>query len=876
MDTKYYSDILLSKIPSYIVEDVNYKGFTDFLQYYYNWFNETYNISSVYDSIDIDKNYYDFLSYFKADFLPYIPEEIAADKIKLIKIARDFYKAKGTPDSFKFLFRALYDSYCEVIPTRNFVLKASDGKWLVPKSVKIKSNDPRFFQTKNYKLFGTLSKTFGIIDTVQYSGKYIQIFLSNIERLYFSGEPIKILDFNNAEVSFDGEFLSSKIIGSISSVDINPKFRGQKYKVGDPVSIIGGLNPEIDTPVGATAYISKTTLGAIRDVTVNNGGYGFLISPNTSIDVIYNNQIDNAANCIVSLVDYTSPANTTYFPLDIIETNANVPIGNTIYNFFNSANANTTLANSFFFDTFTTYPITGITVIDGGGGYEIDPTLSFNTNIRSRVNTDISLVTLGILAPITIDNPGIGYTANDSITISGGTGDFAFAKIDTVDSSGRITSVSYHTANSSLYTLGGLGYTQENLPTVSISSLTGSNAVLSVKGILGTGVDYSLVTDKVGQVTQITLSDNGEDYITAPNVSLRVQDIAVSNVSSSFSGNTVIYQGSLQTPTYFSYYDLIELITTNNNLNPTDYTFNLRVYDYSGSLNYNQPLYVYSYDSKDIISNLTIDTSYNSNGYVSGIKTYGDGSAKATAKFLNGLIIGEGMYLNTDGQPSSYSVLQSDIYNNSTYFLSSELSYDSYKETVLNMVHPFGFRLYPKNLIRSKLNLNYNSSNSKIYLSNSNSSIVLSVVKSNTNYSNCFSYSTNSDKFVANSRIFISTNNAMNVYSTITYNDSANSKLYLDSYVQYIYPNVYTGLVSSNTISIQTEEYIEPKYTQESFIFVNDSILTPNNSINKIISIANNILYFQNNFTNQYTDTAVMVGVIKDISSNNSTTYISN
>ena len=139
---------------------------------------------------------------------------------------------------------------------------------------------------------------------------------------------------------------------------------------------------------------------------------------------------------------------------------------------------------------------------------------------------------------------GINYSINDTVSINGGLGDYAFAKIDSVGITGNITAVSYYTTND-LYTLGGMGYTSDNLPTVTVNSGTGSNASLIIPGILGSGVDYNIETDKIGAITKISLLQNGEDYISAPEISLKVQDIIVSNVSTtSLTQNTVIYQGS--------------------------------------------------------------------------------------------------------------------------------------------------------------------------------------------------------------------------------------------------------------------------------------------------------------------------------------------
>ena len=71
---KNYSTILQSKLPAYIVEDPQYSNFISFFQEYYNWFNDTYNVTNFSDKIDIDADYNSFFQYFQADFLPYFPK----------------------------------------------------------------------------------------------------------------------------------------------------------------------------------------------------------------------------------------------------------------------------------------------------------------------------------------------------------------------------------------------------------------------------------------------------------------------------------------------------------------------------------------------------------------------------------------------------------------------------------------------------------------------------------------------------------------------------------------------------------------------------------------------------------------------------------
>jgi hypothetical protein len=108
-----------------------------------------------------------------------------------------------------------------------------------------------------------------------------------------------------------------------------------------------------------------------------------------------------------------------------------------------------------------------------------------------------------------------------------------------------------------LYPLGGMGYTQDNLPTLTITSASGTGASVYVPSVLGKGTNLVPKTDRIGAISTISLTNPGEDYITTPNVSFRVQDILIANVFSSLpTKGTQVYQGtSVQTATYVGYYD---------------------------------------------------------------------------------------------------------------------------------------------------------------------------------------------------------------------------------------------------------------------------------------------------------------------------------
>ena len=183
-----------------------------------------------------------------------------------------------------------------------------------------------------------------------------------------------------------------------------------------------------------------------------------------------------------------------------------------------------------------------VIVDNGGGGITKIPEISaLSTYVTEdsfdEFSVNSSLESLGILGPIQITNGGAGYVVNDKIIFTGGSGNGPYANVASVDASGAITSVDYFIdpeyRTYPKWPLGGMGYKNQFLPSLSIvsSNAQATGASLYVPGILGTGAIFSPVVDRAGSVTTITIQNYGEDYEFKPNVSIRIQDIAVSNVA---------------------------------------------------------------------------------------------------------------------------------------------------------------------------------------------------------------------------------------------------------------------------------------------------------------------------------------------------------
>lgn len=904
--SKNYSILFDHKIPSFIRDDPNYKNFLDFFQAYYDWFHDNYLILDFESRIDIDsyyKNeqssseyervYTQFLEHYKTQFLPGFPNQISADPVKLIKLVKELYKSKGIPDSFKFLFRAVYNSPCEVYPTRNAILKASDGKWLIPKSIKIKSIDSNFLNINNFKVFGEISKTIGIIESSKFNDNYIQIYLSNIDRLFYSGEPIRIKDSENKDVYFlDGEYspykttpnpgsvlLASKIIGSLSSIQISPNKRGAGYLIGDPVVITGGLNPEIQNPIKAQAEISEITEGSIEEVVIIDGGFGYNLDPNTVVQVYHKGQLVTAnVDLYVSSIDGSVTDNVSFFPISTIIENQNVSLDSTNYNFTVSANINSTIESTLeYIQTYPTHPITSVTVNDGGYGFTAIPTLKFISRYTDSNNNYQNFYDLGVLGPIDIISGGQNYSteqSNNIITITGGDGQLAFARISSVGANGNITGVEYYLNPESPYALGGMGYKENNLPIVQVNSDTGNGAILQVSGVFGgQSAKYSLITDRIGQITKIKLTENGEDYISTPNVSLRIQEILVNNVYLT-NPNVLLYQGNSQnTATYKSYIDNIFLFDASGN--PEDYIYRVRTYDYKGTIDINSPIKVVSLIDNQYLTQYNLVSSYTNEtaGYLNGIKTFGDGLAKASAIFLDGLIVDEGRYLNEDGKPSGYNVLEDETYNNYTYFLKTEQDYSKYKDVLKTIVHPIGSQVIAKNLINANNVVWKNKTNSNTIISNTIIGVeyldyTANLVYTSGSSSNTILVAPNTDIFVTNSFIKIITNNKLNIHSKIISTDQSNNTIQILDYVRYKLSNVFYGYTQSNTVIVTNVNYGN---SLQEILSVNDNLEIGTNN-NKVINISNSVIYFNEilttsgNFSNP-----VLITVHKELQSNNIT-----
>lgn len=709
------------QLPQFIRDDPAYSNFVLFLKAYYEWMEQegqvTFDSKGIPQYYDIDTTLDKFVDYFRNQFMSFFPEGALVDERKLLKVARQLYQAKGTPASFEFLFRVLYDSDVNLFNTKDYIFKASDGKWISTKSLKLETTDFSWLGAKNYKIFGEDSKSYATVEEVYIDLENVRVVLSSIQGNFEAGEFIRVVDVHGHDHLVDGVLPRARIIGLLSSVNIDKKNRGSGYNVGDPVVFYGGLNDEVENPIGAEAFISSVTSATIKGVTTLYSGHGYRKGAFTEINLI--SPSGSNAKSIATTFTKT-PYYIFLVPDDTIGPKANIylgnttfstgpdPIGNSIYYFANlvNANANTTLAEALTFPILETFGIEKVEIVTTGTGYDgttIANAVGFYT---SDQGLKTPLQNLGILPPPIIVDGGRNYNVGDTLSFNGGTGYGAWANVTAVSSqTGAITEITYveDPSRQTKYPLGGMGY-QIALPSITINSATGFGADIgflikppSITGLVGNNADFEVSESAYGQVLEITLTESGRNYVTKPNVSLRIEDLLVQNVDVQVIKGDILYQGDYNTPNYQSFIDS----TSNYDVD----TLIFRTYNYNGLMDANATFNL-ARGANTISSNITLSQITDST-YTGGRKIYGNGIAKANAIFTNGIEIGLGVYENEDGHPSSYSIFEDDVYNEYTYLLQVEAALVKYKNAVFNFLHPSGLNYNTFNILKNEADFNY-------------------------------------------------------------------------------------------------------------------------------------------------------------------------
>ena len=426
-----------------------------------------------------------YVEYLREELYPSIPASYYGDKRLIAQYFKDFYESKSNEQSYRFLFKLLYDEDIEFYYPGTDILRISDGnfeKTQIIRTIAISADTRDIFLFLNKTIRGQTSGVLAnVVDIKKFfigSLEIAEMTLKLVSGTFTAGEEV---------VDIDDEDLSTTIYGIVSGVTVVDG--GSGYQEGNIITITGDGSD-------AQAIVSSIKESPISALTVNTVGHGYQLNT----EAIINNSGTGGSGF---LFEVSELANT--------------------YTVTSGAN------------TYTVGEISNLSIINRGEGYFKKPTVTLE---------DTTISSLGLLSNnlITIVNAGSNYGVGNTLIFTGGAGANAAGQIASVtetitydllfeDGQRMITDGSYYDIikNEDWSVKGpikrieltnfGTGYTSANLPSITISTTTGSSANLIATNIQGKSANVSIDTSNnitgIGSIRAVQITNFGINYSSA-------------------------------------------------------------------------------------------------------------------------------------------------------------------------------------------------------------------------------------------------------------------------------------------------------------------------------------------------------------------------
>ena len=743
MDQKV-SLLVNRQVPEYVRED--YPLFVSFMEAYYEFLEnkqgnnkndllaEAQKLKNV---SDVDLSIDEFEEQFFNTFASLVPVTANVDKAFLLKNILPLYKAKGSEKSFKLLFRFLYGEEINISYPRKNVLRASDGKWNVPVSVKISTDISSLYtgdgvktkfilldkvaaydisvyvngvlQTSGFTVYKDYKRI--VFDTPIPNGVLLRIFYNSeidknllvnrkivglnsgasalVESTFariLSNEPILelFLDKNTLVDTFEtGERLDTSIWvdGQLIQVRLRSLSKVQEITVTN-----SGANYNVGDPVVVyapgsqktpTAIVSKVFKGNIDKINILEGGAGFKVGGKVYADGYGPPFVDIYINSVRT--DSPNTVNTFLVFKDVISDidPANTTIGAASYGLSGlTGNVNTVISTAFSNTSFVNIgEIIGVEIVSADIQFQTGPT--FDVESASLVIPARGSTTVN--TTITIQSFGsLGKTTIHD----GGTGYqvgdvLQFTNQPATFGLGAAAEVTAVNANGSI--------TEVTFVPYPISGT--ANGFTSNVTVIGTGT-YFQQELLVGSKIKI----NGEDKTVvsiASNTSINVSSVFANN----FTGKPVrLYDkyaigGQNYKQTELPTVTVVSSTGTNANVEVVAIFGDGEVLQ--PFLGNNKPGGIQTISvidgGKSLITVPAVD-----------LTGFGDGTATAEANLVSSFEKYNGRWTNSDGIISSEDMkLQGlDYYIDQSYVIQSTIEFKRYKQILKELLHPAGSIVY--------------------------------------------------------------------------------------------------------------------------------------------------------------------------------------
>ena len=442
--------------------------------------------------------------YLKDELYPSLPSTVLAEKELATPLFREFFQSKSNEESYKFLFRLLFGETISIRFPGEDILRISDGDFDKPQILRaVNSSD--IFDFLNKTIRGNSSGAIATVTEVKVitvgTTEVAEMSLKLVSGTFSAGETI---------VDVNDNTLTATLFGMVVSTTINDA--GSGYEVGDNITITGDGSD-------AAATVSSIQNAPINSITVNTEGQGYRLYTDATV----NNTGTGGSNFAVRV---TELANTW----TVTDGTNNYTVGTT----------------------------TGINVRNRGSGYFKNPAITL---------IDTKIQSIGLLHEnlCTILSGGTNYGVGNTLTFTGGAGTGAAGQVASVtestsydflfeDGDRMIQDGTYFDIikNEDWNVLGaisrieltnfGSGYETANLPSITISTSTGSSGVITANNIQGVGANVTVDSTNnsigIGSIRGISFSDFGVNY-TSANADLSSIGDGNANVTLSVAGSGI-------------------------------------------------------------------------------------------------------------------------------------------------------------------------------------------------------------------------------------------------------------------------------------------------------------------------------------------------
>ncbi len=263
------STLVENQFPAFYKEEG--PKFLAFIKAYYQYLETTGKQQDIQRNLksykDIDDTLDEYIQYFRSELMPEIPDDALADKRLLAKRIKDLYTTKGTIDSYKLLFKILYDEDVEINFPADQMLKVSDGDFRIDRYL-VTNHDPRGYTLIVKTIIGTDCQAEGLVEDVKRlvakNRDIDQILLSNVKGSFNHLEAIQLKGVPNSYAPI--------VECGIRRVTVATG--GGEYRKGDIVDIISSK-----TGAFAKAVVTDTSdLQSKVNFNLVDGGSGYVSS----------------------------------------------------------------------------------------------------------------------------------------------------------------------------------------------------------------------------------------------------------------------------------------------------------------------------------------------------------------------------------------------------------------------------------------------------------------------------------------------------------------------------------------------------------------------------------------------------------------------